>query len=417
MYGGLTVLILLAYALGVGALGLLLGSQYGVAVAVGTTIIVAVLFQPVRAWLQRGANRLMYGERDDPVAVLTRLGHRLEATQSPEAVLPAVVETVAQALRLPYVAIAVQESTGFRVLAEYPAKPTPWPAGAEAEPDGTAVRLQAPSAGHTAPTISFPLTSQSVVVGEMLVAPRAAGKAFSAADRRLLTSIAQRAGAAVEIVRLTADLRRSRERLVVAREEERRRLRRDLHDGLGPQLATLTLKLDAARNTLARDPAQADQMLTEVKVQTQAAIADVRRLVYDLRPPTLDQLGLAGALREQAAQISSGGLEVQVRLPTDLQPLPAAVEVAAYRIATEALTNVVLHAHARHCTVWLCLDDALYVAVDDDGSGLPAGYRPGVGLASMCERAEELGGACRIEPRPEGGTRVIARLPVTNDER
>jgi signal transduction histidine kinase len=93
--------------------------------------------------------------------------------------------------------------------------------------------------------------------------------------------------------------------------------------------------------------------------------------------------------------------------------LPAAVEVAAYRIATEALTNVVRHAQARRATVWLCLDDeALYIAVDDDGKGLPAGYRPGVGLASMRERAEELGGACRIEPRPGGGTRAIARLPA-----
>jgi hypothetical protein len=137
VYGGLSVLILLAYALGVGALGLLLGSQYGVAEAVGTTFAVAVLFQPVRAWLQRGANRLMYGERDDPVAVLTRLGHRLEATQLPEAVLPAVVETVAQTLRLPYVAITVQQGVGFRVLAKYPAEPTPWPKGDEGRPIGT----------------------------------------------------------------------------------------------------------------------------------------------------------------------------------------------------------------------------------------------------------------------------------------
>ena len=101
-------------------------------------------------------------------------------------------------------------------------------------------------------------------------------------------------------------------------------------------------------------------------------------------------------------------------MPDDLQPLPAAVEVAAYRIATEALTNVVRHAQARHCTIWLCLADALYLAVDDDGIGLPDGYRPGVGMASMRERAEELGGGCRIERRPEGGTRLIARLPLSD---
>ena len=216
------------------------------------------------------------------------------------------------------------------------------------------------------------------------------------------------------MVQLTADLQRSRERLVVAREEERRRLRRDLHDGLGPQLATLTLKLDTANNIMSSDPNRASQMLMEIKAQTQAAIGDIRRLVYDLRPPALDQLGLVGALQEHAVRSAGNDLDVQVRVPDDLQPLPAAVEVAAYRIATEALANVIRHAQARHCTIWLCLADALYLAVDDDGIGLPDGYRPGVGMASMRERAEELGGGCRIERRAEGGTRLIARLPVSD---
>ena len=157
-------------------------------------------------------------------------------------------------------------------------------------------------------------------------------------------------------------------------------------------------------------------MLLEIKAQTQTAIGDIRRLVYDLRPPALDQLGLVGALQEHGVHSAGNNLDVQVRVPADLQPLPAAVEVAAYRIVTEALTNVVRHAHARHCTIWLCLADALYVAVDDDGIGLPEGYRPGVGMASMRERAEELGGACRIERRPEGGVRVLARLPINQDD-
>ena len=139
-----------------------------------------------------------------------------------------------------------------------------------------------------------------------------------------------------------------------------------------------------------------------------------KRQVYDLRPPALDQLGLVGALQEHGVHSAGNDLDVQIRLPDDLQPLPAAVEVAAYRIATEALTNVLRHAQARHCTNWLCLADALYLAVDDDGVGLPDGYRPGVGMASMCERAEELGGGCRIERRAEGGTRLIARLPVSD---
>jgi signal transduction histidine kinase len=161
------------------------------------------------------------------------------------------------------------------------------------------------------------------------------------------------------------------------------------------------------------NPGEADRMLVDFKDQTQAAIGEIRRLVHGLRPPALDQLGLLGALREQANALNvSNGMHVRLEAPEILPTLPAAVEVAAYRIVQEALTNTVRHSQARRCTVWLCLDDALYLAIDDNGAGLPDEIRVGVGLASMRERAEELGGAWRIERRPEGGTRVIARLPM-----
>jgi signal transduction histidine kinase len=406
VYGALTALIVAVYGLIVGVLGARLGAGGGVPLAVAATVVVAILFQPLRAWLQRRVNRLMYGERDDPIAVLARLGRQLEEAGSPDALLPAVVETVAQALRLPYVAIVVDVGSASKVLAQYPDQDAPWPVSAAGQPG------RWPGSSVQAETISFPMVQQGVAIGALLVARRAPGEAFSLADRRLLASLAQRAGAAVETVQLTADLQRSREHLVVAREEERRRLRRDLHDGLGPQLAALTLKLDAVRNLLAVDPQRAGPLVDEVKAQTQAAIGDVRRLVYDLRPPALDQLGLVGALQQQATQTAAPGPLAQVVAPADLPALPAAVEVAAYRIVAEALTNVVRHSQARRCEVWLCLDDALYVAVDDDGIGFPGDLRAGVGLISMRERAAELGGACRIEHRPEGGTRVIARLPL-----
>ncbi len=406
VYGALTALIVAVYGLIVGVLGARLGAGGGVPLAVAATVVVAILFQPLRAWLQRRVNRLMYGERDDPIAVLARLGRQLEEAGSPDALLPAVVETVAQALRLPYVAIAVDVGSASKVLAQYPDQDAPWPESAAGQPG------RWPGSSVQAETISFPMVQQGVAIGALLVARRAPGEAFSLADRRLLASLAQRAGAAVETVQLTADLQRSREHLVVAREEERRRLRRDLHDGLGPQLAALTLKLDAVRNLLTVDPSRAGSLVDEVKTQTQTAIGDIRRLVYDLRPPALDQLGLVGALQQQAMQSTAPGLLVQVAAPAALPALPAAVEVAAYRIVAEALTNVVRHSQARRGEVWLCLDDALYVAVDDDGIGLPGDLRAGVGLISMRERAAELGGACRIEHRPEGGTRVIARLPL-----
>jgi signal transduction histidine kinase len=417
VYGALTALVVALYVLVVGGLGVLLGAQGGVPLAVATTVLVAILFQPLRAWLQRKVNRLMYGERDDPIAILTRLGRQLEATSAPEALLPAVTESVAQALRLPYVAIVVGEGDDRTTLAHYPDRRASWPESASAWPANRSPAADDADLASSAATVAFPLVRQGAAVGQLIVAPRTPGEGLSLADRRLLTSIAQRAGAAVETVQLTADLQRSRQRLVTAREEERRRLRRDLHDGLGPQLATLILQLDAARNLLDRDPQQAGRVLAEVKAQTQAAIGDIRRLVYELRPPVLDQLGLVGALYEQATRATSSNLDVRVAAPEDLPALPAAVEVAAYRIVSEALTNVVRHSHARRCTIWLCPDDALYVAVDDDGVGISGIMRAGVGMTSMRERAQELGGALRTERRPEGGTRVIARLPVASDER
>jgi signal transduction histidine kinase len=297
------------------------------------------------------------------------------------------VETVAQALKLRYVAITLRAGDRFHPVAAF----------------GVA----------TAAPTTLPLLYQGEPVGQLLLAPRSGEGGVSPADRRLLDDLARQAGIACHAVLLTADLQRSRERLVTTREEERRRLRRDLHDGLGPALASLTLKLDAARNLLRHDPEATDRLLCELKGQVQGAIADIRRLVYALRPPTLDELGLASAIREQAKQYENSGLRITVEAPEDPHGLPAAVEVAAYRIAQEALTNVVRHAHARTCTVRLEMGDVLSLEITDDGCGLN-GTQPGVGLSSMRERAEELGGTCVIGPGAHGGTCVLARLPVSH---
>jgi len=214
---------------------------------------------------------------------------------------------------------------------------------------------------------------------------------------------------------LTRDLQRSRESLVAAREEERRRIRRDLHDGLGPALAGIVFGLDAARNTLAADPQATAATLAELKSELQASIADVRRLVYDLRPPALDQLGLVPAVQEYAARLGErGALDILVSAPA-LPPLSAAVEVAAYRIAAEALNNAARHSGARHTSVSFTVDDAqLRLEVSDDGVGVSTqrDHRgTGVGLATMAERAAELGGACSIASHG-GGTSVVAVLPL-----
>jgi signal transduction histidine kinase len=391
VYGVLTVGVIGLYVLVVGLFGALFQSSGNLLVALLATGLAAILFQPVRERLQRGVNRLMYGERDDPYTVLSRLGQRLETTLAPGAGLPAIVETVAQALKLPFVAIALIKDEEFETVSSF----------------GLPVDN----------SLILPLTYQGETIGQLICAPRAPGEEFSPADRRLLESIARQAGAVAHAVRLADDLQRSRVRLVTAREEERRRLRRDLHDGLGPQLASLILKADAARNLLPHDPDAAAALLVELKTQTQGAIADIRRLVYNLRPPPLDELGLVAALREHAAiHGTSDGLRVSIEAPETLPPLPAAVEVAAYRIALEALTNVARHAGAQTCAIRFILDGALQLEIVDDGRGVSPGVHAGVGWTSMRERAAELGGACEIGPAPNGGTRILARLPLPHAE-
>lgn len=385
VYATLTASVVGLYVLVVGGVGELFQMQGNLMLSLLGAGLVAMLFQPLRARLQRAVNRLMYGERDDPYRVITRLGERLEATLSPEAVLPTIVETTSQALRLPYAAIALKDEDGFSVVA---------------------------SAGERSPSaLSLPLLYSGETVGHLLVSPRPGDAGFSPTDRRLLNDLARQVGIAAHSVLLSSALQRSRERLVTTREEERRRLRRDLHDGLGPALASFTLKLDAARNLVRRDPNGTERLLLELKGQVQGAITDIRRLVYALRPPTLDELGLVSAIHEQAEQYRSNGLAVSVEASDPLPPLPAAVEVAVYRIVQEALTNVARHSGARRCTIRLSSNGSVELEVADNGRGLN-GARPGVGLSSMRERAEELGGSCTIGPGADGGTRVLVRLPI-----
>jgi two-component system NarL family sensor kinase len=386
VYGSLTLCIVVGYVAIVGGLNALI-EQRGVAGVLGAGLVAAG-FQPLRLRLQRRADRWIYGDRSDPYAALTRLGDRLHGTLAPEEVVQTVVDSVAEALRLRYAAIEFDRDGRVDVAA------------AHGEPgNGEQRRL--------------PLIYNGEKVASLVVQVPP-GRQLTPPDERLLEDLAQHAGPAVHAVRLNADLQLSRERLVAAREEERRRLRRDLHDGLGPTLAGMALKLDAARNR-AGDP-DVDEILGELRSETQDAISDVRRVVYELRPPALDELGLVGALREQAARLSGGAhdshrLTVTVEAPDTMPPLPAAVEVATYRIATEALTNVVRHAAAHRCVVRLSVNGALSVEVADDGRGLGRSMA-GVGLTSMRERAGELGGTCSVEARAGGGTLVRAQLPL-----
>ncbi len=392
VHGLLTLGILVLYAASAVALRAVLPEDLPYAVALLATGAGALLALPLRDRLQLFLDRLMFGDRGDPYRAITRLGTQLEGSIDIEAVPAIVVETVATALRLPYAAL---------------------------ELDGKGVASAAfghmPDDARPGDLLRLPIAHRGAPIAALVLAPRSPGGHFDAVDLRLLTDLGRQAGPAIEAAQLATDLRQSRMRLVTAREEERRRLRRDLHDGVGPALAGSLLKMEAAQATLADHPDGAPQVLADLAVATRRVIDEVRRVTYDLRPPALDQLGLVEALREQAATFAggpAGSPRIEFRVPDALPALPAATEVAAYRIALEALTNVVRHSGAESATMSLRVrDDDLVLEISDDGRGLAA-HAPGVGLRSMRERAEELGGSLEVAARGEGGTTVQAVLPL-----
>lgn len=388
VYGGLAVGVVVLDLAVLAAAGALMGNRFDERSAlVVTLLLVAVVYVPLRAALWRAVRRWVLGQREDPYRVVAGLAERLERTDGPEEQLMAVAGSVAEAFRSPYVGVEVGAPGGRQLLAEHGRRPG-------------AVQ-------------SLPIAYRGEHVGRLLL-PRDGVRAHLVArDERLLADVVRQAAAAARTTSLAAELQASREQLVTAREEERRRLRRDLHDGLGPSLGAVVLRIDTARNLAASRPEEADRILRTARDDVAAALADVRRLVHDLRPPALDDLGLTGAIRQQAERLLPPGVAVQVTAAADVESLPAAVEVAGYRIASEALANAARHASARRVAVRLDREDgALVLTVTDDGVGIGPAVPAGVGLVSLRERAAELGGRCVVECPPDGGTVVRAELPV-----
>jgi signal transduction histidine kinase len=391
VYGALSFLTIAFYILIVGGFALYFRSnETNVVISFIATGILAMLFEPLRQRLQRAVNRFMYGERDDPATVLMRLSQRLDAALAPDSVLQTIVETLAQTLRLPYAAISLSD-------------------------DAPAARFASTRDLPPSDRIHLPLTYQTGRVGELILAPRAPGESFSPSDLKLINIIARQAGLAAYTVRLNNDLQKSRERLVAAQEEERRRLRRDLHDGVGPTLASFSQRLETAAELIHTNPKKSEKIIHALQKQVTETVAEIRRLVYALRPPVLDEFGLVSAIREHTAQYSGPkGIRVAFDVTEPMPPLPAAVEVAAYRIALEAFTNVVKHARASACQVVIKIENAsLLLEISDNGKGLLAEPHGGVGFHSMRERAGELGGELVVERKPSGGTTVRARLPIS----
>ena len=354
---------------------------------VAAAVITALVFGPALRRSQHVVDELFYGQRSDPNQALRDLSQRLDAVAAPGEVLTTVVTAVAESLRLPYVAI------------ERPA-------------DGSVLAQHGDLQATDAELGRWPLVSQGTRVGTLVAAPRRGESTLDSRDRAVLADLARQAGAAVHAEALTADLMASRQRLVEAREEERRRLRRDLHDGLGPLLTSVGLNLDAARNRLATGNGDPLALLVRAKEASSQAIADLRTVVYSLRPPALDDLGVVGAITAHVHRMEDPGtIDIEVEnlgLPT----LPAAVEVALFRIAVEGVTNAVRHAEAGRCRVRLGTAGAsAYLEVVDDGAS-QVDWTPGVGIVAMRERVSELGGTLEVGPTANGG-RLLASFPLS----
>jgi signal transduction histidine kinase len=339
----------------------------------------AVALIPLRDRLQRLVSRVVYGRWQEPYELLSGLAGRLEAAADVDRLLETTVGEIADELDLHEVSVR--------------------------DPDGR------PLAGAREPAgVSVTLHAYGTTVGSLRY--RHPDRELSGSEQRLIRDLARHLGTLVHARSVLHDLRRTRERLVAAREEERRRLRRDLHDGIGPALAGLTLKAETAVALLPEGAERASRILHELSEQIRATVTDVRRIVEGLRPPALDELGLENACRQAVARLTrNGDLAVTVTV-AELPSLPAATEVAVFHIVLEAVTNVVRHAGASNCEIALAYPQPnLVITIVDDGIGLPKLPTAGNGLATMRERAEELGGTLTIES-PGPGARVTACLPT-----
>jgi signal transduction histidine kinase len=371
----------------VAGLGRLVGGNGPTWLLVAATGGIALLAEPSRRRVRGLVDRLVYGSRDDPLALVRSVMDHVSTPGAGEELLPALAASLGREMRLDWVAIDVAGPAGWQRAATFGA-----------------------AAPHTE---QIPLHHRDEVVGRLVVGWTDA-PSLRPRDTAALDELAAPLALAVSWVRLAAELRRSSLAVVSAREEERRRLRRDLHDGLGPALTGISLGLRTAVGQLERQQGDGTEpllLLRRLADEIDGTVVEVKRIVRDLRPSALDQLGLVGAITEFARTLDDA-VQVHLDLPRQEPALPAAVEVATYRIVTEALTNVVRHAAAASC--WLRIETGAAVDIDvvDDGVGVPPGSPTGVGLAAMRERAEELGGTVTLAANPPHGTRVHVRLPA-----
>ena len=384
LYAGMTAVIGALYVGLVAAATHWLDTSSVVAAVIASGIV-AVGFDRIRRVLEEMADHVLFGSRHNPALAMSELTRRVAATPNAD-VLDAIAGGVVSAVRLRGARVEVTTTGGSRLVG---------------------------SAGDVvASTLTLPLAFDRQAVG-CLVVEADPGAPLDSAARRLLGDLADQAAIAVRAVLLAQELQQSRARLLEAVEQERRRLRRDLHDGLGTSLVGIVMQLEALANVIG-SASPAAGLVKTIETESRELVSETRRLVQGLAPPIVEEVGLLEAIRQHADRLNRTGgrrgtFDVQAHMAT-AERLPAAVEVAAYVIATEAMTNVARHARATRCTVTVTQNTHLTVEVDDDGVGLT--NPPGVGMRSMRERTEDLGGVLTVEAARPRGTKVLATLPL-----
>jgi len=351
--------------------------------ALAIAVPLVLVFELGSGYVHRLVDWLLYGRRGDAATASWQMARGLEQLDDDHAVT-GLAASLVDTLKLSYLTV-VTEDEGDRT---------------------TLVELGEPGLRST----RFPITHAGHTLGEL--SARRRHSPLDVRDQRLLQAAAAQIGVVLHAIRLAGQLQLAREDLVISREDERRRLRRELHDGVGPTLAGIGLGLDATISALPTDIPRAQGLLSDLRTDITGLIEAVRLVVDGLRPPLLDEVGLVGALTQQAngfAALTGWAITLE---SAPLPSLPAAVEVAAFRIGSEALTNVARHAHATRCDIQLDIRDAsLVIEISDNGSG-GAHLGSGTGLTSIRDRATELGGSARIESTDDGTT-LHVELPLT----
>jgi signal transduction histidine kinase len=351
---------------------------------VAASAVVAVLVIPVATWLRELVDRIVLGDGADALTLVDRVAAELEvASDDPVA---SMLGAVAAAVGASYATVSGADGRVMATLGE-------------------------PGAG----ALELPLVHGGTQLGGLVVGPRRGEPRVTGRDARLVLALAPHLAVVVSSQRLSEDLERERQRVAMATAAERDRLRRDLHDGLGPSLSGIALGLEAAGTALSRDPAAVPELLERTRVEADAAVREIRLVLAGLRPAALDRDGLAGAVRDVADKLQMGALgrpDFELRVEP-LPPLASEVEECAFRIVAEAMTNVARHARADHCRVQINqVDGALHVAVIDDGDGVAQPSPRGHGLDSMRRRAGDADGTLSVVAVHPHGTAVRAVLPL-----